>query len=235
MKYELSLSPQGTYIPSDPHAVSYGNGQSYAVGASSQSNDDQNGFAYTTHVAFAGANGGSQKSGGGLTQSKSFHGIGSIATSPEPTYPNESDQESSVVFSPSSSMTGPSTEPKNYAPRTSGQPAMQQPPPKFNLDVVAYKGGSNTTDPFVATYSSAGSSQLQTVTSSQVAGLPMSDGRLQPSEKLAALLGPNSALISFQRAMQPDFFPFGETCRTGKAINHGVVKIRNVSNYMAMY
>lgn len=51
----------------------------------------------------------------------------------------------------------------------------------------------------------------------------------QQSEKLRSLLASPSGVPSFNTAMQPENFPFVEGCRQGKVINHGVVKIGNVS------
>ena len=153
-------------------------------------------------------------------------------TSPPQGPPTDNGQESNILFSPSSSQTGSITEPRNYAPRTSGQPVMEQPPPKFNLDVVAYRAQGNANDPFVA--SSRANGVCHPVPVTQTVGFPATNTLAQRSQKLRTLLGPNSMLPSFNTAMHPDNFPFAETCRKGKAINHGVVKIRNVSRRSCM-
>lgn len=158
---------------------------------------------------------------------------------PRPTPNNLNGNPASCSLTPGTAVTtGCQTEPRNYAPRTSGQPITEQPPPKFDLSVVAYQPKAILQDPFVG--SDAPSLAVQAPTHvhtpvqappPQMAELPGTVVQYRPScsDKLHRLTATASCLPTFSAAMDPTNFPFLEGARQHKAINYGVIKIRNVS------
>lgn len=164
----------------------------------------------------------------GIPQSQSFTGVQTITSPQETPIGDSSDGENGQKFSPESSQAGRCTEPRNYAPRTSGQLVTQEPPPKFNLCMMPYGGQESSSDVFGPMNGKNG-----VVAPPSVSNLPPGSLIVAPaaqrSEKLKVLLETASGVPSFGTAMHPDNFPFAESSRKTKAINYGVVKIRNVS------
>lgn len=121
---------------------------------------------------------------------------------------------------------GTFTEPRNYAPRTCGRALSisKKPPPRFDLSgAVAVQdpdiypsveqASQNSVVPFFGHQSSLSQTQLQSLRSSQ----------------LLQLTATENGLPTIQSALQPENFPFLEGARQSVAVNHGVVKLRNVS------
>ncbi|KAG9254121.1 uncharacterized protein F5Z01DRAFT_674437 [Emericellopsis atlantica] len=164
---------------------------------------------------------------GRIPQSQSFTGFTMLGSSEQS--PQRQGMDHGLVQSPEGSLISTMTEPKNYAPRTNGHLITQEPPPKFNLGVVPYNKDSvdnelgssdnntNSQDPFAATAAALANPLHMALTPA-----------VKRSDKLNELLNCPGGRPSFDVAMHPDNFPFTESCRTGKAINHGVVKIRNI-------
>jgi hypothetical protein len=164
---------------------------------------------------------------GRIPQSHSYTGF-SMTNSPDMS-PQREGQRLGLMQSPHGSHVGTMTEPRNYAPRTSNQIISHQPPPPFKLSALPSArvgingdvgGGANDADrldPF-STSAAAHANAMS------MAIIPAA----KRSDKLNELLNCAGGKPSFEVAMHPDNFPFTESCRTGKAINHGVVKIRNV-------
>ena len=167
----------------------------------------------------------------GIPQSQSFQGITSLPISQDTPKGDGSDGDAGQMFSPNSSQTGHLTEPRNYAPRTSGQTVTQEPPPKFNLGMVPYNatGQAEFQDIFYHGNGMNGAGAPLTVTNPIPASCIPTGSPAQRSDKLRSLLETPSGLPSYSTAMHPDNFPFVESCRKFKAINYGVVKIGNVS------
>ena len=178
-----------------------------------------------------------QPQNGGIPQSQSFQGIPSLPISQGTPKGEGSDGDAGQVFSPSSSQAGHFTEPRNYAPRTSGQPATQEPPPKFNLGMVPYNASAQG-EPQDVFYHGNG---MNSAVASLVISSPISSSSIPAgppahrSDKLQALLDTPAGVPSYSTAMHPENFPFVESCRSGKAINYGVVKIGNVSVHCPLH
>lgn len=169
---------------------------------------------------------------GGLSQSKSHHsGLATNATFASPqqkTPPRDAHcDDSGLLCSPSERL----TEPRNYAPRAVA--LKNEAPPTWHLGAneradALKKAGVE--DPFVtnnaqstALVHNPGSPQQVIVgMRSEICELPGTS----LSQALNKIL--KNGLPSFDVVMDPENFPFVESCRTGPAINHGVIKIRNV-------
>ncbi|KPM35669.1 hypothetical protein AK830_g10901 [Neonectria ditissima] len=106
---------------------------------------------------------------GGLPQSQSFQVMPSNKLlSPGPTPQHLNGVYGQGLLCPETSCR--LTEPRNYAPRTSGQPVTNAPPPKFGLEFVHLSPrNNNSQDPFI---SSASTTAL--VTYQKPAGIPPS-------------------------------------------------------------
>lgn len=126
-------------------------------------------------------------------------------------------------MSPDHRRLGTFTEPRNYAPRTSGRPltVSNEPPPKFDLSGAvaiqtqpAEQSVQNSVVPHVGHFYSQSQGQLQDLRSNH----------------LSLLTATVSGLPTLQAALQPENFPFLEGARQAVAVNHGVVKLRNVSS-----
>lgn len=148
--------------------------------------------------------------------------------------------------SPEHCRGGTFTEPRNYAPRTSGLPVSvtSEPPPKFDLSVATGVRGS---DVGAATGNGNGLSLPESNSStlpivSQSAGsaavvpfiapnyeLSPDPVRQSRSEQLNRLTATGVGLPVLQTALAPDNFPFIEGARQAVATNYGVVKLKNVS------
>jgi hypothetical protein len=137
-------------------------------------------------------------------------------------------QGTPCVFSPPRS--GTHTEPRNYAPRTSGMPIFNEPPPKFSLGVVAY--GSTPQLGLLEQYPAAKPNYAVRPLQSpphEYAVVPFTQtSAVQCSPMLRMLLSTPTGLPSFSTAMQPELFPFIEGARQAKPANFGVVKLKNV-------
>lgn len=130
------------------------------------------------------------------------------------------------------------TEPRNYAPRTSGLPVFNEPPPKFDLGIRQQPNiNTSPTSEKDDNQSSGASQALQPVpegnsvaTYSSPQQMALTVG-VQPmrSEKLNMLTATPSGLPDLAVAMDPANFPFIESARHAKAMNHGVIRLKNVS------
>lgn len=125
------------------------------------------------------------------------------------------------LMSPDHRRLGTFTEPRNYAPRTSGRPltVSNEPPPKFDLSGAvaiqtqpAEQSVQNSVVPHVGHFYSQSQGQLQDLRSNH----------------LSLLTATVSGLPTLQAALQPENFPFLEGARQAVAVNHGVVKLRNI-------
>ncbi|KAJ4147370.1 hypothetical protein LMH87_001894 [Akanthomyces muscarius] len=127
---------------------------------------------------------------------------------------------------------GRMTEPRNYAPRTSGLPMSSEPPPKFNLELPTVSQNEQETllpSPEAFEYQ-LGALVQQTLPAQQSLAVyqppaEVYDGR---SEKLKALTNPawgNSKLAS---VLDPSNMPFVEAAKQAQPKNYGVVRLGNI-------
>jgi hypothetical protein len=126
---------------------------------------------------------------------------------------------------------GRMTEPRNYAPRTSGTPVLNEPPPKFDLSLVPYQGSASGVVTPEEYQDRVGNLVLQTLP--EAGGLvPYNTAQnvsTLRSEQLNTLTG-SSELPSLRAALDPAKFPFIESAKQCKNDNYGVVKLGNVSD-----
>lgn len=143
-------------------------------------------------------------------------------------------------MSPENSRVGTVTEPRNYAPRTSGLPVSvtSEPPPKFDLGIVVATrnndAGSVPAYSVPASDRNAAASANHNVDNTEVVPfiasecvLPLEQVRCARSDHLNRLTA--TGLPTLETALNPANFPFIEGARQATAINHGVVKLKNVS------
>lgn len=172
----------------------------------------------------------------GIPQSLSVQAIHTLM-SPDATPPERTSglTAQSVVGSPE---VGRLTEPRNYAPRTAGLPIFNEPPPRFNLNVAGIPPRVDNQDPFGPVQASNALIAMSNGPDSSAVPQTWSSRALvsvrQPvshwSDKLKMLTGGNpNGLPTFGVAMAPDNFPFIEGAKRSCPVNHGVVKIHNVS------
>ncbi|KAG6002397.1 hypothetical protein E4U21_003128 [Claviceps maximensis] len=157
----------------------------------------------------------------GLPSSQSYQSVAAL-DSPISRRRTDSCHDHDNPTSPEHRRLGTFTEPRNYAPRTSGRPlsVSKDPPPKFNLSqstgpihFVEQAFQTPEVVPFVGhQYSLSQDQQLQNLRSSH----------------LNQLTATESGLPTLQTALQPEYFPFLEGARQSVAANHGVVKLGNI-------
>lgn len=127
------------------------------------------------------------------------------------------------------------TEPRNYAPRTSGKPMSSEPPPKFSLSVGAPSQDQPLELPSPQQFDEqVGALVQQTLPQQQ----PTSLVTYQPpaavvqqdtrSEKLKALTNPAWGGPTLASILDPSNMPFTETAKRAKAQNRGVLRLSNV-------
>ncbi|KAF7544436.1 hypothetical protein G7Z17_g9954 [Cylindrodendrum hubeiense] len=127
------------------------------------------------------------------------------------------------------------TEPRNYAPRTSGQPIVNAPPPKFGLDVTHGSPRNSAYDPFISPQANkavipcfVGSGLPSSTSYGSLVHVPVQTVESQRSGKLNELTNTPSGYPSVEVAMDPANFPFVDGPRQGKSQSHGVVKLKNI-------
>ncbi|TQW01121.1 RNA recognition, RNP-1 [Cordyceps javanica] len=126
---------------------------------------------------------------------------------------------------------GRMTEPRNYAPRTSGRPMSSEPPPKFNLELPTVSQHVKEMLPSPEAFDhqlgllvqqSLPAPQSLTVYQPPVGAY---DGR---SEKLKALTNPAWGDTNLAMVLDPSNMPFVEAAKQATAKNHGVVRLGNI-------
>lgn len=147
------------------------------------------------------------------------------------------------LMSPENGRVGTFTEPRNYAPRTSGLPVTvtSEPPPKFDLGIaVATRHNEAVSLPAhsvpVPDGANAAADVNRTIGNKAVVPFIASEYaqsveqvRAVRSEHLNRLTATVTGLPALEMALNPMNFPFIEGARQAIAINHGVVKLKNVS------
>lgn len=168
----------------------------------------------------------SSPAGTGLPASQSYNSVASLATPVSHGRADSYGHGCGSLLSPEHRRLGTFTEPRNYAPRTSGRPLSisKEPPPKFDLSGAVDVQSAGTT------YSVNQAFQNAVVPFVGHQYLPSQDlVRSLQSSQLTQLTSTDNGLPTFQVALQPENFPFVEGARQSVAVNHGVVKLRNVS------
>ncbi|KJZ75639.1 hypothetical protein HIM_05102 [Hirsutella minnesotensis 3608] len=174
----------------------------------------------------------------GIPQSQSCGSILGII-SPSSSHGADGYRGNGYPFSPASSRSGNFTEPRSYAPRASALSTMgNEPPPKFDPNGLL---ASRQAEPVAP-------AQLQPVpetlamihaTTGQEAtawnpeppsgtALVSQGPQTVRSRELQKLTNTPTGLPLLETAMSQDNFPFIEAPRMAQAVNHGVVKLRNI-------
>lgn len=141
-------------------------------------------------------------------------------------------------FSPG--LTTAASEPRNYAPRTAGRagvsPVMMQPPPRFDLGMVAPPPADHEhrnieaqlvrqiVRPFGVRLNDT--TALSEIPLDRVNTAPLRE--IQESNKLVLLTNTPTGLPTLAEAMDPSNFPFVESARMAKPMNWGIIKLKNV-------
>lgn len=139
-------------------------------------------------------------------------------------------------FSPG--VTTVASEPRNYAPRTAGLPAsinpiMMQPPPRFDLGLVAATDiDSDREARIVRQIVRPFGVRLNETT--ELSEIPPDCSNHAPmmqaprSNKLLQLTNTTTGFPTLAEAMDPSNFPFTEAARLAKPMNWGIIKLKNV-------
>ncbi|KJK73986.1 hypothetical protein H634G_10717 [Metarhizium anisopliae BRIP 53293] len=180
------------------------------------------------------------QAGAGLPSSHSCHSASALlspSTSGRLSYVGS---VSGTMKSPDYTRLGTLTEPRNFAPQTSGLSAAvtSEPPPKFDLSLATGVRKNDTV-----------STNAQTIVHTtyyppgtdhdigSTAIVPFADHRhVSPhsqiqnlrSDTLNHLTATESGLPALHNALDPQYFPFLEGARQAVATNHGVVKLKNI-------
>lgn len=137
-------------------------------------------------------------------------------------------------FSPASSLSGHLTEPRSYAPRTPGQQGdSSDPPPKFDPSGIV-NGQQQQMEEQLQTYGVPKNHALAGAypgsEASSPAAMPvMNAAGASRSTELMNLTNTPTGMPLLATAMAPSNFPFIEAPRMANSFNHGVVKLKNVS------
>ena len=142
------------------------------------------------------------------------------------------------------------TEPRNYAPRTSGQPVERLPPPRFNLNLESIPAVSENVpqemsqDPFGSPAPSDATSlipfpnlppptvqmaMLDSAQLDQAMEMALIKANAPKSDKLHQLTGTYTGFPSLQMALNVNFFPFIDGPSSAKPVTYGVIRLKNVS------
>ncbi|KAK5998982.1 hypothetical protein PT974_01367 [Cladobotryum mycophilum] len=167
---------------------------------------------------------------------QSFQGVMSPESTPPPRHGVHVNGHG--YFSPyvDQMTTGRLTEPRNYAPRTSGLPVTSEPPPRFELDSVQNRpyahqrlqstggAGSGRANPHMQTLSEVSSE----VSNLQLDPNPQEVALSERSHMLKRLTDTPTGRPALADVMNPTNFPFVESAKQAKPMNHGVIKLRNI-------
>ncbi|KAF4119867.1 hypothetical protein GMORB2_3555 [Geosmithia morbida] len=115
------------------------------------------------------------------------------------------------------------SEPYGYGPRTAVVQQQVPPPPPLSFDLPLVHREPQASVGQDAFYPGQNMAVMQQQQHTPVP-VPVSS----MSSKLRGLLETPTGLPSFEVAMHQDNFPFVESCRQFKTINHGVIRIRNI-------
>ncbi|CAF3432873.1 unnamed protein product [Fusarium graminearum] len=171
----------------------------------------------------------------GLPQSVSFHAGVSMMSPTNTPHHFSGERMSDSLSTPGT--THHLTEPRNYAPRTAGQPVDSLPPPRFNLDLQTISSACPTSprDPFGSPERAEPSAlipfpnmpppAMQQAMLTAAMAVPFTGNK---SQKLHELTGTYSGLPTLETAMSPAFFPFMSGPGSAKPSTAGVVRLKNI-------
>ncbi|RSL94949.1 hypothetical protein CEP52_012340 [Fusarium oligoseptatum] len=189
----------------------------------------------------------SQSYTAGLTQSNSQNS-GLSLMSPGDT-PHEITAPRARVPYSSPLMNGRLTEPRNYAPRTSGLPVQNLPPPRFNLNLESMPVVSenavqeSSQDPFTSPAPSDATSlipfpnlppptiQLAMLDSAQLdraMEMALIKANAPKSDMLRRLTGTYTGFPTLHMALNMNFFPFMDGPSSAKPVTYGVIRLKNI-------
>ncbi|KAL4721893.1 hypothetical protein ACLX1H_011085 [Fusarium chlamydosporum] len=173
----------------------------------------------------------------GLPQSVSFHsGLSLVSPSNTPRHLG-GEHVSDSLSTPISGHNHHLTEPRNYAPRTSGQPVDSLPPPRFNLELQTIPSAHHTSpgDPFgspervepsaLIPFPSLPPPVVQHAMLTASVEKPFTGNK---SHKLHELTATYSGLPTLETAMSSTFFPFVNGPGSTKPSTAGVVRLKNI-------
>ncbi|KAF4978839.1 hypothetical protein FZEAL_4841 [Fusarium zealandicum] len=123
------------------------------------------------------------------------------------------------------------TEPRNYAPRTSGQPVETLPPPRFNLGVAQAATQNSNQDPFGSPSDSNALIPFPVLPShavQQAMLIAAPQNILNKSSKLIELTCTMSGYPTLEMALSVDFFPFIDGAGSVKPAMFGVIRLKNI-------
>lgn len=181
------------------------------------------------------------QAGAGLPSSHSCHSASALlspSTSGRLSYVGS---VSGTMKSPDYTRLGTLTEPRNFAPQTSGLSAAvtSEPPPKFDLSLATGVRKNDTVSTNAqtivhTTYYPPGTDH--DIGSTAIVPFavhrhvsPYSQIQNLRSDTLNHLTATESGLPALHNALDRQYFPFLEGARQAVATNHGVVKLKNVS------
>ncbi|OAA60104.1 RNA recognition, RNP-1 [Cordyceps fumosorosea ARSEF 2679] len=151
-------------------------------------------------------------------------------TSPSSSHRHHHVRGKSSITSPMPTS-GRMTEPRNYAPRTSGRPMRSEPPPKFNLELPTVSQHEWEVLPPPEAFDHQLGAMVQQVLPAPQAltvyqpPVEVYDGR---SDKLKALTNPAWGDAMLAAVLDPSNMPFVEAAKQATAKNHGVVRLGNI-------
>ncbi|KAM3447120.1 hypothetical protein MY3296_009020 [Beauveria thailandica] len=199
--------------------------------ATSLTSSDDFAHELLSQAIAGGSNGTPAKSHGEEPRSgdQAFSGYTFIA-SPPPSHTRQHTRGSSSIASPMP-VFGRMTEPRNYAPRTSGLPISSEPPPKFNLELSVVSQNGHYTLPSPELFDKHLGALVQ-----QTLPVPQSLTVYQPptevfdgrSEKLQMLTNPAWGSAQLAAVLDPSNMPFVEVAKQATGRNHGVVRLGNI-------
>ncbi|KAJ4018010.1 hypothetical protein NW752_001920 [Fusarium irregulare] len=173
----------------------------------------------------------------GLPQSVSFHSGLSLMSPVNTPHHLSGERLNGSISTPTSGPNHHLTEPRNYAPRTSGQPVDNLPPPRFNLNLQTIPGAHHVSprDPFGSPERVEPSALIPfpnlpppAVQQAMLTGAISAPLTSNKSHKLCELTGTYSGLPTLETAMSPDFFPFMSGPGSTKPSTAGVVRLKNI-------
>jgi hypothetical protein len=177
-----------------------------------------------------------------LPQSVSYNSGLSLASPSHTPHHYSGHHMSASQSTPNSGPSQHMTEPRNYAPRSSAHGISSLPPPRFNLGLqtIPMTHESAPQDPFGSPERAEPTALIpfpnlpppavqQAMLAAPMAGHFASN----MSPELSKLIDTSSSLPTFETAMNPEFFPFVSGPGSAKASAAGVVRLKNVSTWLA--
>ncbi|CEI61162.1 hypothetical protein FVEN_g6100 [Fusarium venenatum] len=223
-----SVEPSGLISP--PH----GHNSTSQTGSHHSTQSDSAGAAHQFYTPVAPSQNLNMPS---LPQSISFHTGLSLMSPGNTPHHFSGERMSDSLATPTSGTNHHLTEPRNYAPRTAGQPVDSLPPPRFNLDLQTIPSACPTSprDPFGSPERGEASAlipfpnmpppAMQQAMLTAAMAVPFAGNK---SQRLHELTGTYSGLPTLETAMSSAFFPFVSGAGSTKASTAGVVRLKNI-------